>query len=148
MRALASSLAVDANRTMATTIEVLLPVKYVPSLSGREKNRELFTKTGRRGPVDPYTKAGALWRARQAHGSSRTFLHGCLGHRNLDPAITRALGNMYLAKVKPAFSQVRRMSWAWDPGSYSGHRYNLGLAHSIDNDLAATLPAMACMCEM
>ena len=102
---------------------------YVPGMSGSEKVRELLTKGGlRRVRMDDWTKAGATWKARQAHGSSSTFLEAATGDRHLDDAITRAFCNIFFAKVATEFCGVRRLSLAWDPGTYSGHQSNVGLA--------------------
>ena len=32
------------------------------------------------------------------------------------------------------------ISWAWDAGSYSGWQVNVGLAHSVDTEIAAPIP--------
>ena len=135
------SLRLDAASVMCLAIELWVMVIYVPSLTGHERVATLLGPSGRqRTRMDDYTKAGALWRCRQAAGSTNTFLQAATGDGKLDGAICRATCNIFLRKVSSAFGGVRRLSWAWDPGSYSGHQYNVGMAHSLDIGKAAAIP--------
>ena len=136
-----SSLAREANNAIATCIELWLLQIYVPSVTGLERVQILLGKSGRqRVRMDSYTKAGALWKCKQSHGSTSTFLAAALDDPKLDCAINRAVANIYLGKVSSVFADTRRLMWTWDPGSYSGHEYNLGLAYSVDIRKAATVP--------
>jgi len=134
----------EANMKLALGVELWLMLIYVPTMTGSEKVNELFTKSGlRRVRMDDWTKAGAIWKARQAHGSSSTFLEADVDDRHLDAAISQASCNIFLGKTTAEFSKVRRLSLAWDPGTYSGHQYNIGLAHTIDFNLASPMPVKA-----
>ena len=134
------SLRIHALSRLSVCIDVWLLVVYAPQMTGLEVIQPLLSKGGGRQRMDDWTKCGALYRARQAHGSSSTFLEGALRDKNLDAAITRASCNIYLSKLGEQQAHQRRWSIAWDPGTYSGHQYNIGLAYSPDSGKAMTLP--------
>jgi hypothetical protein len=131
----------EANSLSAVCLETWVYFEYVPKMSGAEVVAPLATKSGlRRVRMDEVTKGRALYRARESHGSSSTIIEGATTNRHLDSAATTAMCNLYLDKVMRVFGRVHRLSVAWDAGTYSGWQVNVGLAHSVDADMAATMP--------
>ena len=132
---------------IASAIELFVLLVYVPQLTGAEEVQMLTAKTGMRCKLDAWTKAGALWRCRRSFGSTATFLCGALQDRNLDSAIGRATCNLFFKKLDKEFKPgCRRLCIQFDPGSYSGHSYNLGLAWCLDTDIATALPSKVSHC--
>ena len=118
--------ATTANARLAAGVELWLLTEYVPSMRGDETPRSLFTSSTRKRRMDDVTKLVALRRSRKAHGSSDTF--------------TLAACNLYLELLPRVYGSATRMSLAWDPGSYSGWSVSVGMVHSVDLNIAATLP--------
>ena len=141
LEAVLVSIKLQALERLSAAIEIYLLLFYVPTLTGAEQIQQLHTKSGKRVKLDDWTKAGALWRCRQAFGSSTTFLVGALQDKHMDAAFSRATCNVYFNKVEKRFANgCKRLSLNFDPGTYSGHSYNVGLAWCIDLDLATVLP--------
>ena len=125
---------------LCTGIELWLLLRYVPTMTGSEVVNPILKKDGSRTRRDSWSKAVALFNAQAATGSTTTFLAGALGDKHIDSAICRSCANIYLGKLGAKMSENRRWSIAWDPGGYSGHQYNVGLAWTADSKLAVTLP--------
>ena len=133
-------IASSAVSRIAEGVELWLVAEYLPNVTGSEMLRTGTTKTGKRHRMDDLTKLDAMLRSRRTTGSTRAFLHGASGDRHLDEMLTKAMCNVHLGSLQPAFAGARRLSLAWDPGSYSGQSFNIGLCYSVDDDIAATLP--------
>ena len=140
---LCTSIARNANKILGTGLELWLLVVYVANITGRESVACIMAKSGRQQiRRDSFAKAIAMLRAEQSHGHGSGFLHGSLGDPGMDSVLSRAACTCYLAELEKHFATVKRMSWAWDPGTYGGVSFSVGLCHSIDNDRAAALPIM------
>ena len=146
LRALLDSIKQEANKVLSLGIEVWLLAQYIPAeMSGRETVATILTKSGRQQiRRNDFSKAVALLRSSAAGGSSGAYMAGALGDAAVDNAMTRAMCSVFFDDLNTVFGggQVRRLSWAWDPGSYGGVQYSVGVCHSLDNNRGAILPVM------
>ena len=73
----------------------------------------------------------------------RAWFLPCAEHTNLDQQLTMATISAFLTNLQSKFQSAMHLSLCWDPGSYGGNDYNLGLCCSGDSGLAAVLPVCA-----
>ena len=137
-------MATTANARLAEGVELWLLTEYAPSMRGDETPRSLSASSTRKRRMDDVTKLVALRRSRKAHGNSDTFLHGATGDKHVGYMFTLATCNLYLELLPRVYGSATRMSLVWDPGSYSGWSVSVGMVHSVDLNIAATLPIKVC----
>ena len=137
-------MATTANARLAEGVGFWLLTEYVPSMRGDETPRSLSASSTRKRRMDDVTKLVALRRSRKAHGNSDTFLHGATGDTHVGYMFTLATCNVYLELLPRVYGSATRMSLVWGPGSYSGWSVSVGMVHSVDLNIVATLPIKVC----
>ena len=105
--------------------------------------KDLFVKTQRglvRRRRDACTIRAKLKRWQGATGPCEIFLRGAEGDENKDNKITAGTCTVYLRVARQAQQDIH-VTLGWDPRSYGGTDYNVGLAMSPDlGDLCTPLP--------
>ena len=132
-----------ANSLSSWCLEQWIFLHYFSHMNGREQLRVLRSATGRRRKVDQLEKEQLIHRLRKAHGSSNSFVSACTEHSSLDHQLTLATIAVFVANVQSKFKSARNLSLCWDPGSYGGLDYNVGMCWSSDLRVAAVLPICA-----
>ena len=98
---------------------------YIPSIT-EDPIQPLRTKS-QRTKLEYSHVLRAIQSARDIGGSSNTVMRAKTGRGDLDARITQVTCLTHRERMKVAFRDQRLLSVQWDPGTYSGTSYNIGL---------------------
>lgn len=102
---------------------------------------ELRTRSGRKHRIDSWAHARTKQKCDLVGGSSNACSQIVNGpNSTADWTATHCLNVMYMLGMRHHFGQVTKLCLNWDPASYSGHQYNMGLAFSSQTGVLAVMP--------
>ena len=102
---------------------------------------DLRTKSGRRQAIDPilFTKLEAM--QGRIYGSSGTIAQVMAGRRTgADQRLLFHVNSFYLKGIQEALRGTEALCLNWDPGSYSGYQWVLGIFYSVADNISGVIP--------
>ena len=91
--------------------------------------------------VDPLLYSHFQQSRRTIRGSSRTITEAIAGSRgNHETNIVRHTNKLYLDGARNVLQGLNDYCLNWDPSTYSGFEWNIGLWYSIDMNLSGIIP--------
>ena len=92
-------------------------------------------RTGKRKRLDFPCVLSCLKKAREVGGSSNTVMRVESGRKDLDQVVLRVTCLLHRRRMLERFRGARTLSLAWDPGTYGGSAWNVGLVASTCADV-------------
>ena len=116
--------------------------KGAPSAwDARDQLLHLRTASGRKPPMDPVSFAQLKRRQDLVRGSSNTVAQAWCGPgSNIDRLMTHCMNVLYVEGLRQHYGALTKLCLNWDPASYSGFQYNLGLVYSHQTDVLSIMP--------
>ena len=106
----------------------------VPAIGG-------FRTAKKRARLEPLEVSSLIRKQRKIGESSNVVARTVTSRRDIESGIVVATCRLHRSALQHAFKGVRSVALAWDPGSYSGYSWQIGvLANSgcSDEDVIAT----------
>ena len=102
---------------------------------------DLRLRKKRRQAVDPLLYSHFQQSRRKIRGSARTITEAIAGSKsNHETNIVRHTNKLYLDGARNVLQGLNDYCLNWDPSTYSGFEWNIGLWYSIDMNLSGIIP--------
>ena len=102
---------------------------------------DLRTKHGRRQAIDPVLFTTARAAHGRVYGSTQTIAQILAGRRTgLDQRLVYHVNKAYIDGVSDFLKDANDLCLNWDPGSYSGTQWLLGIFYAIGSAVSGVLP--------
>ena len=142
-QAFARSIMPSMFKAIAVGADLYMAYVYLQNVSGSELSQppqRLRTQTGRRGRMDQLTLGWTIREMNRVAGSTTTIADCVSGNTKVDQLITHASISELFANNRTCMRNTEQVSMVWDPGSYSGHQYNVSYLMDVEIRIATATP--------
>ena len=116
-------------RMLGIGMELYLFNVYIPQMTPAPVENVRCAKRRRR---STYIEVlASLRKAREIGGSSNVVTRAAVGRKDLDCLVSTSTCLIHRERMKAAFAGATTLTAQWDPGSYSGKSWHMGLLATL-----------------
>lgn len=130
-------------KATAVGADLYLAYVFLPGASATqllEPLQRLRSDTGRRNRLDQHQLGWTIREMNRVAGSTTTIAACASGNAKVDQLITHAIISELFHCSHRCMQNTSQISIVWDPGSYSGHQYNVTYIMDVGSRIATAAP--------
>ena len=127
------------SRLVAYGVELWFASVYCPTMNWRMAAVRPLAAQKRRRRLDPATVERWMLKSSGVGGSLSASMSALSDRKGLDSEANHKLVLLYCDRRRDIFRDSTHLALSWDPGTYSGRSWNIGVAYAPDLDVACNL---------